>query len=144
MTFTYTPIATSRDQVRLELGDTDETRALFADEEIDAKLDARAGNVLLTAADLCDILATRFAREYDFEWQGAGESARGKFSRSQMAKMYADRAVTLRDRATGGIGTITTTRIDGYSDDLSTRDGAGTVGAGGRVRSGYSAPDLPA
>lgn len=86
-------ITTTRDKVRLEIGDTDATRKLFYDDEIDVKLAARADNVLLTAADLCDILATRLARDFDFQWKD------GQFSRSQAAKMYAERAVALRARA---------------------------------------------
>lgn len=136
-----------RDKVRLYIGDTDATRPLFNDTEIDLVIDDRDGNALLAAADACDILATRFAREHDFEWQGS-TNARGKFSRSQMSKQYADRAETLRKRAAqavgaGQISTTATTRVDGFSDDLDSRSGAGQAAATGRVRVGYSHPDLP-
>ena len=96
MTFTYniaqldTPLA----KVRLEVGDTDTDDQLFQDEEIQVKLAERADNVLLTAADLCDILAARFARDYDFAAPGDRE-----FKRSQRSEMYAKRAESLRDRA---------------------------------------------
>ena len=137
------PITTPLDELRLHIGDTDPDRLLFIDDEANYLLNQRAGNVLLAAADACDMLATRFARDYDFEWQGAGESARGKFSRSQMAAMYASRATALRNRANGGVAVIETTRVDGYSDDLSTRDGAGGVdGLTGR-RPWVPDPDLP-
>lgn len=109
MTFTYdidaldTPLA----QVRLEVGDTDTEDQLFQDEEIAVKLAARADNVLLTAADLCDILAARFARDYDFAAPDSRE-----FKRSQRSEMYAKRAQALRDRArstdaaSGGMGVL--------------------------------------
>lgn len=113
MTFTYSTSAltTPLAQVRLEIGDTDSTAALFADEEIAVKLAGRGDNVLLTAADLCDILARRFARAFDFE------SDNQKFSRSQMSKQYAALAGELRDRASGVV-TVASTRIDGFSQDI--------------------------
>lgn len=120
MTFTYdgtvaAASATALHNVRLEIGDTDSTAALFTDEEIGVYLATRANVVLTTAADLCDVLAARFARAYDFETDGQ------KFSRSQMSKAYKDLGKSLRDRA-AGITTLTPTRIDGYSDDITNTD----------------------
>lgn len=139
MTFTYninaltTPLA----QVRLEIGDTVSATPLFADEEIAVKLAGRNNHVLHTAADLCQILATRTAGEFDFETDGQS------FKRSQ--KKWAEMAATLRARAEkeGGLSVVPVTRIDGYSDDLSTRDTAGT-GVTGHVRRGYYDDDMPA
>lgn len=132
------PITTTLDQVRLQIGDTDADRALFNDDELEHLLSERAGNVLQTAADACDILATRFARDFDFKWKD------GAFSRSQMAQMYAERAKSLRARARGGLAVVQTTRIDGVSEDISQRDGAGQASpASGVVRSGYYDGDLP-
>jgi hypothetical protein len=111
-----------RDKVRLYVGDTNADRPLFNDNEIDLVIDDRAGNALLAAADLCDILATRFARDHDVEWQG-GTNARTKLSRSQMSKAYADRATALRKRAAGQVSTFSTARVDGFSDDLDSREG---------------------
>jgi hypothetical protein len=112
MSFTYdgTP-NTDLERVRLEIGDTDSTEALFQDEEINEKLSQRANNVLLTAADLCEILARKFARAYDFETDGQS------FKRSQMSAAYAKAAKDLRARAQGA-GVVDTTRVDGYSDDI--------------------------
>lgn len=122
------------EKVRLEIGDTTSSAALFTDEEIQSKL-ATQTNVMLCAAELCDILATRFARDFDFTTDGQS------FKRGSRSGMYAARAKTLRERA-GGVSVIVTTRADGYSDDLSTRDGAGQVSpASGRVRRGYWPPD---
>jgi hypothetical protein len=139
VTFTYdiAQLATPLAQVRLEIGDTDSTRPLLQDEEIQVKLGLRASDVLATAADLCEILATRFAGDYDFKWKD------GAFNRSQRAKAYADRAKDLRARSSGGLSTIEATRVDGYTDDVSARDGAGQAPKTGRVRAGYTDPDLP-
>ena len=115
MTFTYSTasLTSALAQVRLEIGDTDSTAALFQDEEINVKLTARADNILLTAADLCDILARRFARQFDFE------SDNQSFKRSQMSKQYAALADELRSRASG-VSSVASTRVDGFSQDIDT------------------------
>lgn len=113
MTFTYSTanLSTPLAKVRLEIGDTTEATALFQDEEINVKLAERGDDVLLTAADLCDILARKFARDFDFTTDGQS------FSRSQKSRMYAEMAVSLRSRASGVVS-IATTRVDGFSDDI--------------------------
>lgn len=132
------PIATPLDQFRLLIGDTDSTRQLFNDVEAQWFIDQRPGNVLLAAADACDSLATRFARDYDFSTDGQS------FRRSSVAIRYETRARELRARAPGsGLSTVSVTRVDGYSDDIAARDGAGQATRTGRVRAGYSDPDLP-
>lgn len=138
MAFTYdnTDLASTLAQVRLEVGDTT-SPGMLTDEEIQVKIDARAGDVLLAAADVCDLLATRFAAGYDFSADGQS------FSRSQRTKMFADRARDLRARGEGGLNAVPTTRIDGYSEEVSSRDGAGGTNRSGRVRRGYFDPDLP-
>lgn len=123
--------------VRLEIGDEDQDAPLFTDSQIEKKLADRGGAVLLTAADLCDILATRFARQFDFS-----SAARMTFRRSQKSEAYERRAAALRNRA-GGLTTIPTTRVDGFSEDISTRDGAGQNSSSGRVLEGYNDPDIP-
>lgn len=140
------PTTALRNKVRLYIGDTDVTRQLFTDAEIDLVIDdpeGANGNALVAAADCCDILATRFAREHDFEWEGS-QNARGKFNRSQMSKMYADRAKQFRQRSPAGqVGSASTSRVDGFSEDITSRDGAGETSRTGRVRAGYFNPDLP-
>ena len=124
MTFTYssTSLTTALAKVRREIGDTDSTAALFTDEEIDVYLDNRSDNVLLAAADLCDALATRFARAYDFSTDGQS------FKRGQMSEFYAKRASELRARGQG-VTTIDVTKVDGWSDDVANQDvtGGGTA-----------------
>lgn len=126
------------EQFRLELGDTDPARQLFTDEQAQHFLDQRAGVVLLAVADACDALARRFSREYDFAEDGQS------FRRSQMATAYREQAKELRQRAGGGLTVVGMTRVDGYSEDVSARDGAGQESRSGRVRAGYYDPDLPA
>lgn len=96
-------------KIRLEIGDTDEDNQLFSDAEIQVYIDNRTsvdstgGTTILTlaaAADLCDVLATRFAREYDFSTDGQS------FSRGQMSAHYSTRAQELRMRSGSGMGSI--------------------------------------
>jgi hypothetical protein len=123
------------EQFRLEIGDEGEN-ALFTIEQVEHLLDVRDGNVLAAAADACDILATRFAKEFDF-----ASAARQQFRRSQKAEAYERRAKAIRSRI-GGLATIGVTRVDGFSDDVSVREGSGTSRQG-RVRRGYVDPDIP-
>ena len=123
MTFTYdgTP-NTVLEKVRLEIGDTDSTAALFTDEELNVWITNRSDNVLLAAADACDAAARKLARAYDFQTDGQA------FKRSQLSKAFADQAKDLRARA-GGVTTVDVTKIDGYSDDVANQDvtGSGTA-----------------
>ena len=137
MTFTYNSasVTTALGKIRLEIGDTDSTAALFTDEELQVYRDNRADNVYLAAADACDQLATRFARAYDFSTDGQS------FSRGQMSKMYQERATDLRRRA-NSISTLTPTRIDGYSDDITNTD-VGVTGTTNPRRRYYGEEDLP-
>ena len=125
MAFTYTAGATSdRARVRLELGDTDSTRALFSDEELDDILAQEGDSVLGSAARACEILAVRFARDYDFSVDGAS------FKKGSIYKMYHEMARRLRAKATGST-TVMPTRKDGYSDDVASDTvitGAGSRG----------------
>ena len=137
MTYTYSGTAVTTDlaKVRLEIGDVDSTAVLFTDEEIQVFID-REGAVLPAAAAACDALSRAYARAYDFSEDGQS------FSRSQMSKQYAQLALTLRRRAASGVETLPTTRVDGYSqtDDY---DDVDSSGSSGRVRIGYTDPDLP-
>lgn len=111
-------ITSARDKVRLEVGDTDPTAVLFYDEEIDVYLANRGDAVLVTAADLCDAAASKFARAFNFQTDGQ------RFDRASVTKAFRDRAAELRARA-GGVATFDVTRIDGYSDDIANQEVAG-------------------
>lgn len=107
-------MATTIELVRLEIDDSS-TPYVFDDPEVQIKLDEHGDNVKLAAADLLDILAIRYARDFDFETDGQ------VFKKGTRSATLAARAAALRGRATGGLSTIETTRIDGASDDISAR-----------------------
>jgi hypothetical protein len=124
-------ITTARDKVRLELGDTDPTAILFYDEEIDVYLATRGQAVLITAADLCDAAATKFARAITFQTDGQ------TFKRETLVTAFQQRAKDLRARASG-IGSFPSTRQDGYSVDIASDEaaagGSGTANFNPRQR----------
>lgn len=118
-----------RDDVRLELGDTDAADVLFSDSEIQYFLDAASGDVLLATARACDSLARRFARDFDFSTDGQS------FSKGQRSEHYRLLAKELRLRAAGGVTSETVTRVDGYSTDIpSDQVTAGRGANGGNQR----------
>jgi hypothetical protein len=126
------------EQVRLEIGDTEGPDQLFTPEQVEHFLDIHGGEVLAASAHACDVLATRFVVEYDFS-----SAARQQFKRSQKSEGYERRAKAIRLRIGGGLVTVPTTRVDGFSEDITTRDGAGESSKQGRIREGYTNPDIP-
>ena len=108
-------ISTDRDKLRLLIGDTDSAAVLAQDDELDYFLGSYPGNVLKAAAAVCDMLAVKFARYYDFQTDGQ------TFNRSQMSKQYAALAKELKNRATG-LAALGTVRKDGYSTTVKTSD----------------------
>jgi hypothetical protein len=122
MAFTYTAGSTANlDRVRLEIGDTDEDRSLFTDEEIN-DLIVQEGAVYSSAARACEILAVRFARDFNFTADGAS------FQKASVAQMYATLAKRLRARGRGTT-VVQTRRKDAYSDDIN----SDTAATGGTV-----------
>ncbi len=103
MTWTYNPaISTTRDQVRLALGDTDSSAQLFSDEEIAGAI-TLYGGALNTAAALADGLAGKFSRSVTFAVEGL------RIENSAKAESYRRLAQTLRAQsalAPGGIGVL--------------------------------------
>lgn len=64
--FSEASLSTSeKDQVRLLIGDTDTTDQLISDEAINFYLVQRGQSVNLAAADACDSIAAKFARQVD-------------------------------------------------------------------------------
>jgi len=110
VTFTYT-LGDSADQnmLRLELGDTDEPTALFADEELTDIIAAEV-SLMASAARCCEILATRFARQFSFSADGLSAQ------KGQLADAYRKRALDYRRRV--GSTSETITRVDGYSSTV--------------------------
>lgn len=134
MAFTYTGnLDTDLDRVRFRIGDTDSTDALLTDAEINAAVTAEGTVVKAALACVKSILA-RFSKGYDFATDGQS------FSRSQRVAHYQQLLVELRTAA--GVSSVATTRQDAYSDDIPYDDVESTTSTG-RVRVGYTDPDLP-
>ena len=109
MAFTYTAGSTAdRDRVRLEIGDTDEDRALFQDAELDDFLSQEGSSILGSAARACETLAVRFARDFSFSADGAS------FQKGNITQMFMAQAKRLRRQARG-TAVVVPRRVDGYS-----------------------------
>ena len=109
MAFSYTPGSTAdRDRVRLEIGDTDDSRALFQDAELDDFLAQEGDDILKASARACETLGVRFAREFTFSADGAS------FQKGNISQMYVNQAKRLR-RKSQGTTTVMPRRKDGYS-----------------------------
>jgi hypothetical protein len=127
-------ITTDLAKVRLLIGDVDSTDPLMYDAEIQVYLDQHGTNLNLVAAECCSAIAAEWGRRYDFE------SDQQAFKRSQVFAHYT--ALERKFRARSGVSTVATTRVDGYSDDINYQELEGDNGPG-RVRRGYTDPDLP-
>lgn len=109
MTASYTAVATPKDAVRLEVGDTDvPANAMLQDEEIAHYLALEADNVLRAAARSAAAIAGRFARLVDTSVLNVRVAAQQQYEHyRQLAAELADRAVTDGGTAApflGGIG----------------------------------------
>lgn len=94
MTWTYTPdFTTTRDQVRLLIGDTDTTDQQMQDDEI-AYLATLYGSALRAASAACRSLQAKYARQADTAIDDI------KVSSSQRAKAYGELAASLEAQAT--------------------------------------------
>ena len=112
MAFTYVKGSTAnRDRVRLEIGDVDPNRILFEDDELTDILTQEGDVVLKAAARCCEVLAVRFARDFDFSADGSS------FHKSSVTAAYQKMATRLRARATGTV-VVMPRRVDGYSQDV--------------------------
>lgn len=115
-----TAITDPSDLVRLEIGDTDTDNALFTDDEIAVYVTNRqqvttAGtvtNITLAAADLCDVLSTRFARGFKFATDGQS------FDPGERSAFYASRAKDLRARSGGGSAPLVSPTNTAVGDNL--------------------------
>lgn len=95
MTWSYNPASlasSSKDAVRLMIGDVLTTDQQMQDEEINYFIALRGSN-LSAAAECCRALAAKFGRSVD---QGAGTS---KVAFSQMAKSYTAKAIEFDNKA---------------------------------------------
>ncbi len=102
-------------KVRFEIGDTvlnkgprpDDSN--FSDEEIEYKLTEYGNAVAATAAALCDVLATAWAKEATTKTGDIQENL------TDISKQYAERAKSLRKHS--GVVSAGWNRKDGYNAD---------------------------
>ena len=109
MTWTY-DLSTAVGEVRFLIGDTDEDTAEFTNEELTYLLGKRGNHIKWTAYDACMQLARKYAGDYTFSADGVSVSL------NERSQRYADMAKELRKSLGGGVGTMTLSRADGYSD----------------------------
>lgn len=82
----------AKDQVRLLIGDTDESDKLISDPAITFRLSEAGQNVRLAAAACCEDIAAKFARKVDYKNGSLSVSA------SKRADAYRALAMELRRR----------------------------------------------
>ncbi len=128
MHFTYAKDSSDLSLLRVKVGDTDDSRQLFDDAEMNVFL-TEESSVLLAAAAACDSLATRFARDYDFTADGAS------FKKGSVSAQYARRARVLR-RQGNGTSSSPIIRQDGYSQSVKSNAATGNSGSSSFDRSG--------
>lgn len=109
MTATYDPnLSTPTDQIRLYLGDTDVTAALFSNEEI-AAIYAIEKTTLGAASTLASSLAAKFARRVSTSLDGLSVQY------SDMAKQFSALAQSLRQQLIEGPGGLGIPVVEGVS-----------------------------
>tara|TARA_R110000803_G_scaffold168774_1_gene231814 strand:+ start:664 stop:1092 length:429 start_codon:yes stop_codon:yes gene_type:complete len=95
MTWTYSndPANSTRDELRLLVGDTATGDQLLSDEEIAYYLSLNSDDALASAPSACEGVAAKFSRQANTSNQGLSVAA------SERAKAYLRLADELRDRA---------------------------------------------
>ena len=97
-------LSDDRERVRLLIGDTEPSDPLLYDDELDSHLGARSvvtttggtiHNVIAAAADACESIAAKFARDYSFTEDGQS------FDRAQRVNHYRALGDSLRRRQGG-------------------------------------------
>jgi hypothetical protein len=112
MAWTYTPVSTSKDKVRLLTGDTDTTDQLLQDEEIAYVLGVQA-SISLASAACCDLIAAKFARQVNTQNGALRVSAVKRYDH------YIDLAKRLRAGGAGDIpGDSTVMLAEGFAGGL--------------------------
>lgn len=135
-------ITSTRDKLRVTIGDTDTDDKLFPDDQLDYFLSLESDDVDAAALRACDAAEFALARAYDVQTDGQS------FKRSQMAEAYSRLAKRLRDQGvttsteTSGVTAGSVTKVDGYSDDIpNSQVSSGSTGR--RARSWYQGdPDV--
>ena len=114
-------ISSTRDKLRLTIGDNDTDAELFQDDELDWFLSEEADSIPNAALRAAYAAMAKFARAYDFETDGQ------RFWRGQQYGYWADFAKRLETQgASIGLGnavsTIDITKIHRWSADVPNQD----------------------
>lgn len=119
MTATYDPVDTPKDEVRLEIGDTDvPANAMLEDEEIDHYLDQEGNSVLRAAARCAAAIAGKFARLVSTGVGDVRVEAQQQYEHyRQLAEDLADRAVTNSGAAVPFLGGISIADVQARVED---------------------------
>jgi len=92
-------LPTDRDKVRLLIGDTNNDVLLMEDEEIEFLLTNNNSALYLTAADACEIIAAKFARDVNYRfstlWQDAGDAYEHYMALAEKHRKTADSSETV-------------------------------------------------
>lgn len=86
--------SSSKDAVRLWIGDTSTGDPLLTDEEIQYVLGSISSNVIMASAECCEFIVAKYSRQADFDNEGLAVKA------SQRAEAYRKKASDLRRRLT--------------------------------------------
>ncbi len=128
MTWTYSndPANSTRDELRLMVGDTDTGDQLLTDEEIAYYLSLNSDDALASAPSACEGIAAKFSRQANTTNQGLSVAA------SERAKAYLRLADELRDRAAtlGEVfaGGLTISGKEALADDTNATQPAFAIG----------------
>lgn len=118
MTWSYTnTLATNRDRVRHLIRDTDQSRQLLQNEEIDWHL-TNSTNVWIVAAECCEVLAAKYARMIDRSAAGVSDSG------SHNAEIWRALADQYRRRAASTLSVFAGGRSVSGKADLQNDDDA--------------------
>lgn len=117
MAWTYSndPANSTRDELRLFVGDTNSADELLSDEEVAYYLGRHSDNALAAAPEACEGIAAKYSRQANTSNQGLSVAA------SERAKAYLRLADELRDRssmvAEVFAGGLTISGKDSLADD---------------------------
>lgn len=92
-------LSTNRDKIRLLVGDTNNDSLMLEDEEIEFLLTNNSDALYLTAADACEIIAAKFARDVNYRfstlWQDAGDAYDHYMNLAERYRKTADETETV-------------------------------------------------
>lgn len=120
MTWSYdTSLATAKDQVRFQIGDTDTNSQLVSDEEIDATLTAQGDSVVRSSIAIAEALAAKFARLASTSIEGLSVDFRSVAENYRMlaSRLRADASASAALAPRAFVGGISKSTMDGVDAD---------------------------